>query len=268
METINAEYLYQQLDDEHLETNQEVNIDNFVPKFCGRQLSFVNLDTSSEHEHILNDQDPNDERSLRMSSVFPTLSRFSSLLSQDFDYDKERQQREQLMALANEHGISEETIDQCGKNLTTTHFVQVKAMFDYIDQDSSGFVSIEEFGDIFHRVGNDAGFDKDEFLQEIDRDGDGQISFSEFLIMMSGSLSLQFDRRDIKKAFQTFAEKGNLNKVDVNRLGQILKRIHCVLGIDEEVPRHDIDRLLQHLPVDSDGYMDVDQFLNGVGLTC
>lgn len=65
------------------------------------------------------------------------------------------------------------------KSLTSIDKLQ--AAFRMFDQDGSGLVSAEELSEILS-AGGKADFDK--MVREFDTNGDGQISFDEFTVMM------------------------------------------------------------------------------------
>lgn len=258
---MDGNYLYEHLLTEDAnEGSRDIKIDAYHSKFHSRQMS---LDDDESQTTAF--------QSARISSTsFPTMSRFSSLMSARESFAEcDATPLEALLELAHSHGVSAETIQKCGSSLTVAQFAEFKAVFDYFDLDGGGSISIEEFLSLFNRIDRDeeqeiTKADIVKFLQNVDEDGDNEIDLGEFVIMMSGSLSLQFDKRKIRRAFETFAENDDDNLVDLFKLKQIMNRTHCVLDIETEIPLEQVEALLQLLPQNNDGCLLIDKFLDSV----
>lgn len=176
---------------------------------------------------------------------------------------------QQLYDLAKDYGISKETINECGANLTPKQFIDFRAVFDYIDLDKSGDIDIDEFVQVFGRMKDEHKLTKHDihkFLKNVDKDNNGSLDFEGFLKIMTGSLSLQFNKNDLQEAFQKFSEQGkNRHLVDVEKLRMTLKHLFSIIGDDDnKINKNEIDNLLQLLPVSQDGFLNIKSFLDSV----
>lgn len=61
---------------------------------------------------------------------------------------------------------------------------KLKAAFDYYDKDGSGSISVEEIRDVLGVGKNITREVWDQVVLEVDENGDGEVSFEEFKIMM------------------------------------------------------------------------------------
>ena len=286
---LNGEKLYKELSiDDIDESHYDIEIDKFKSTFDTRNIAFINENDISEKPsrksskiritEINNIDETIARNSLgrqSKSSVIPAFSRLNSLLSTSFT-DDFLNNTEELYDLAEQYGIPIETINQCGTNLTPKQFIGFRAVFDYLDLDKSGDISIDEFMQVFGRMSNGDEWTKQdiqEFLKKVDTDNNGELDFSEFLIMMSGSLSLQFNKRNMLKAFPTFAEEApNLHLIDIDKLRNNLKQLYCIIDPEilksntdgSNISKHEIDSLLRLLPVSDDGYFNVKTFLDSI----
>eukprot|EP01084_Bolivina_argentea_P063217 115462_1 len=165
-----AELLYRQLTTEHIsDYGNDIKVDKFNSNFDCKHITFANDELSETEEHKKCDE--YHEREKRVSSKFPSLSRFNSLLS----IRSLNSETEELYDLAEEYGVSVETIQKCG-TLSIQQFLNFRAVFDYIDSDKSGSISIDEFCEIFNRIDDIkeqfGTHDIQGFLQKVDVNND------------------------------------------------------------------------------------------------
>ena len=82
-------------------------------------------------------------------------------------------------------------------------------VFSLVDKDDSGEIDAEEVSELMELLGMSA--DKstvETMIKEIDADGNGNVDFDEFLLVMAGGQSDgSFTKRDIMRALREFADK-------------------------------------------------------------
>ena len=92
-------------------------------------------------------------------------------------------------------------------------------------------------------------------IAEMDDDGNGTISFEEFLDMMTARISEKNSREDLMRVFNLF---------DVDRQGEIsvdnLRRVAQELG--EEIDEKELQEIVQRADLNGNSQLDFDDFYN------
>lgn len=82
---------------------------------------------------------------------------------------------------------------------------ELKEIFDLVDTDGSGSINREELSDLMATLGiQSTDADIDSLIAEMDSDGNGDISFDEFLAVMTKKVDVSYDESQIKLAFKVF----------------------------------------------------------------
>ena len=96
-----------------------------------------------------------------------------------------------------------------GMFLSDDEISAFREVFSLVDKDGSGEIDAEEVSELMELLGMSA--DKstvETMIKEIDADGNGNVDFDEFLVVMAGGQSDgSFTKRDIMRAFREFADK-------------------------------------------------------------
>ena len=153
-----------------------------------------------------------------------------------YDYDeiigsanvKTSKKSDELYRLAKEYKVSKKVIKQC--KIDSHQLQNFKSIFDYIDTDSSNSIEVEEIVTLLKRIGEPLTRDEiSNLMQKVDLDGNGELEFSEFLVMMAGSLSLQFNKKELTQAFQFFSQNNqNASNINIDDLRFALTMLHPV----------------------------------------
>ncbi|KAH7823171.1 putative EF-hand domain containing protein [Monocercomonoides exilis] len=141
----------------------EEQIENFRTAFRVFDTDHSNTICVKELRHVLEsaDQHPTDEELQEMMDFLDTDG--NGVL--DFD------EFVVMMAMAEGH---------CEEEL------KLKAAFKAFDKDGNGFISREELKSVLEAEGEKlSAADIDEMIKEADTNGDGQIDYSEFVVMMA-----------------------------------------------------------------------------------
>ncbi|EGZ15759.1 hypothetical protein PHYSODRAFT_315936 [Phytophthora sojae] len=140
---------------------------------------------------------------------------------------------------------------------STVNMDMFKETFALFDKDESGCIDRDELRGMLLALGQQlSGSEIDSIMRQADTDGDGKISFTEFVCMMNQRLFRRGDLTpgDLKAAFDAF---------DVNRDGFIssseLEHILHVLG-NKHISRDEIYKILQAADKNEDGKIDYEEF--------
>ncbi|KAL3671482.1 hypothetical protein V7S43_003404 [Phytophthora oleae] len=140
---------------------------------------------------------------------------------------------------------------------STVNMDMFKETFALFDKDESGCIDRKELKDMLLALGQQLSSSEiDEIMRQADVDGDGKISFTEFVSMMNQRLFRRGDLTagDLKAAFDTF---------DVNHDGFItsveLEHILHVLG-NKHISNEETCKILQAADKNEDGKIDYEEF--------
>ncbi|POM69230.1 Protein Kinase [Phytophthora palmivora] len=140
---------------------------------------------------------------------------------------------------------------------STVNMDMFKETFALFDKDESGCIDRDELKGMLLALGQQlSSSDIDEIMRQADTDGDGKISFTEFVSMMNQRLFRRGDLTtgDLKAAFDTF---------DVNHDGFItsseLEHILHVLG-NKHINNEETCKIIKAADKNEDGKIDYDEF--------
>ncbi|KAG7393841.1 hypothetical protein PHYPSEUDO_000018 [Phytophthora pseudosyringae] len=140
---------------------------------------------------------------------------------------------------------------------STVNMDMFKETFALFDKDESGCIDRDELKAMLLALGQQlSSLEIDEIMRQADTDGDGKISFTEFVSMMNQRLFRRGDLTsgDLKAAFNTF---------DVNHDGFItsseLEHILYVLG-NKHISNEEACKIIQAADKNEDGKIDYDEF--------
>ncbi|KAG7400853.1 hypothetical protein PHYBOEH_004064 [Phytophthora boehmeriae] len=143
------------------------------------------------------------------------------------------------------------------RRTSTVNMDMFKEAFTLFDKDESGSIDRDELRSMMLALGQQLSSSEiDGIMKVADVDGDGKVSFTEFVSMMNERLFRRGDLTsdDLKAAFDTF---------DANRDGYIssneLEHILHVLG-NKRISRDDIGKIIQAADKNDDGKIDYDEF--------
>ena len=130
---------------------------------------------------------------------------------------------------------------------------EYKQTFDMFDTDQSGRISSAELGNVMEQLGQTANeADLHAMVSDVDTDGDGEINFEEFLMMMARKENT--DNDEIRAAFEIF---------DKNQDGFIsrteLRTVMESLG-EEQLTEEDIDTMMKGADQNGDGQVSFEEF--------
>lgn len=112
--------------------------------------------------------------------------------------------------------------------------------FSLFDKDGNGYLTKEELGSVMHQLGQFARVEElQEMLAEVDVDGDGNVSFEEFVDILSNiqdtdqqETSADQEERELRDAFRVF-DKHNRGYITASDLRAVLQCLGEDLDEDE-----------------------------------
>ncbi|OQR81658.1 kinase [Thraustotheca clavata] len=132
-------------------------------------------------------------------------------------------------------------------------------VFLLFDQDNSGSISKEELTNAMHALGQRlTPAEIDSIMQMADVDGDGGISFDEFVSLMNSSLFKwgTIDEHDMQMAFQIF-DTNHDGFISADELSYVIN----MFGNATPLSKADITELMQSIDTNGDGKIDYNEFV-------
>ena len=129
---------------------------------------------------------------------------------------------------------------------------EYKQTFDMFDTDQSGRISSAELGKVMEQLGqkpNEA--DLDAMVSDVDADGDGEINFEEFLMMMARKENT--DNDEIRAAFEIF-DKNKDGFISPTELRTVME------SLGEVLTEADIEIMMKGADGDGDGKVSFEEF--------
>ena len=130
--------------------------------------------------------------------------------------------------------------------LTEDEVLEIREAFDLFDTDHSGEIDVAELKQALMNLGIDT---KNQTLQnmlaDIDKNGNANIDFDEFIEMMTAKMSDKDTREDLEKVFELFIGDDNTDKIDIKHLKRVCKELNENMSdeeLNEMIVRADSDR--------------------------
>jgi Ca2+-binding EF-hand superfamily protein len=140
------------------------------------------------------------------------------------------------------------------KFLTEEKVAEFLCVFELLDKDKDGKISIQELGMVMKHL-NQTPSEKDlqEMIAEVDFDGNGAIDFDEFMDLMTYKMQDDDTEEEISEAFKIIDRdsKGYINRHSI-------KSIINYLG--ENLSEEEIEDLFTEYDTDKDGQLSYDDF--------
>ncbi|CAH1154111.1 unnamed protein product [Phaedon cochleariae] len=145
------------------------------------------------------------------------------------------------------------------EDLDNEHLMMLKQTFDVFDVDRKGYIDIDMIGTIMDMLGTHVSTEEIEnIIDEIDEDGNGEVSFEEFASMAARFLvedeeDTEAIQLELKGAFRLYDRDGN-GFITIEVLREILKEL------DEHLTEDDLDNMIDEIDTDGSGTVDWEEF--------
>lgn len=139
-------------------------------------------------------------------------------------------------------------------DLTLEQQQEIKEAFDSIDLDGSGKLDVEELKVAMKALGLDNRKDEtDRIIQDMDKNKDGQISYEEFLDLLTMQITDKNHDAEIRKIHSYISDE-NSQKISVASLKNLCEEL------GEEISDEEIKEMVEEADLDRDGEVDINDF--------
>lgn len=125
------------------------------------------------------------------------------------------------------------------RNISKSKLREYRDAFSLFDKDGNGYLTKEELGHVMHQLGQWARMEElQEMLSEVDTDGDGNVSFEEFVEILLNitdsdqDSSAAQEEQELRDAFRVF-DKHNRGYITASDLRAVLQCLGEDLDEDE-----------------------------------
>ncbi|KAK1804177.1 hypothetical protein P4O66_020214 [Electrophorus voltai] len=139
---------------------------------------------------------------------------------------------------------------------------EIREAFELFDTDGSGFIEVKELKVAMRALGFEPKKEEiKKMIAEVDKDGTGKISFSDFLTIMTQKMAEKDSKEEILKAFRLF-DDDETGKISFRNL----KRVAKELG--ENLTDEELQEMIDEADRDGDGEVNQQEFLRIMKKTC
>lgn len=139
------------------------------------------------------------------------------------------------------------------QQLTQEQIQEYKEIFNLFDKDHSGSISATELTTVMRSLGlTPTESEVKDLMNEIDLDGNHQIEFDEFLVLMNRQQRSNDSQEELMEAFKVFDVNGD-GFISRSELKQVLN------SIGEELTEQEIDDMMKEAS-DGQGRINIQQF--------
>ncbi|XP_023333074.1 neo-calmodulin [Eurytemora carolleeae] len=132
---------------------------------------------------------------------------------------------------------------------------EFKEIFSFFDRDGGGDITSAELGQVMRTFGwNPTELEVQELISEVDQDGNGVISFNEFLWLMTREVHDADVEEEIREAFRVFDKEGN-GFITVADLTAVME------NLGEKLTKEETMELINEADLDGDGHVNYDEFV-------
>ena len=139
--------------------------------------------------------------------------------------------------------------------LTPLEIEALHETFKAFDKNGNGMIEASELQTLLRQLGHTATHDEaQQFINMIDYDGNGVITFNEFVLVMSQRLRDAQHERKMLEAFKFF-DKDNSGYITAEELKSVLD------SIGEKLSKAEIEEIIRQADVDGDHTINYQEFV-------
>ena len=140
-------------------------------------------------------------------------------------------------------------------NLSEQQIRDYKEAFSIFDKDGDGTITIHELSTVLQSLGqNPTEEELEEIIREVDIDGNGEVDFNEFVLLMSKRLKATEQEDNLQDAFNIFDESGN-GEIVASNLFNVLQKL------GENITLEEINEMISQIDINGDGKIDYSEFV-------
>jgi len=128
-------------------------------------------------------------------------------------------------------------------------------IFSFFDRDGGGSITTLELGQVMKTFGWTATeFELREMINVVDQDGNGQITFNEFVWLMTREIHDTDIEEEIREAFRVFDREGHgfLSSAEMS---------HVLQSIGDKLSLEETEELINDADIDGDGNINYEEFI-------
>jgi len=146
-------------------------------------------------------------------------------------------------------------IKEATEGLSEQKLDEYKEIFSFFDRDGGGTITTVELGQVMRTFGwTPTEGELQELINEIDQDGNGCISFNEFVWLMTREIHDTDIEEEIREAFRVFDREGHgfITTTDLTTVLQTL---------GEKLTTEETEELINEADIDGDGNVNYEEFV-------
>jgi Ca2+-binding EF-hand superfamily protein len=141
--------------------------------------------------------------------------------------------------------------------LTEKQIDELRKAFALFDTDEDNYITIKELSEIMRKLGNPPSITELQDMEsEVDIDGNGNISFQEYISIMARRMNINEKEDELKEVFNLIVREKELNKIGPSDLKALMIAINIKITDDE------IMDMIKEADHDLDGYISYEEFKN------
>ncbi|XP_061173984.1 calmodulin-like [Saccostrea echinata] len=141
------------------------------------------------------------------------------------------------------------------ENLTEDKIEEYREAFKLFDKDGNGSITTGELITILKNLGqNPTDAEIHEIVTEVDADGNGDIDFPEFLLLMSKREKDEETEDDLLEAFRVFDRDGD-GHISTTELRMVM------LNLGEKMSEEEVENMMKEADEDGDGQVNYQEFV-------
>jgi len=137
--------------------------------------------------------------------------------------------------------------------LSPEKLAEYRDAFDSVDTDRNGFITLEELGTVMHNLGSYPSIPElRAMIREVDRDGDGKLSFSEYCALMG---KRSYSESSLVRMFKAVHDKDG--KIGAKELKTLMEEI-----TNKPFAMEEVEEMMRLADTNGDGRLDFTEMSN------
>lgn len=140
------------------------------------------------------------------------------------------------------------------RELSEEEIADLKEAFGMFDIDGDGTVTLTELREVMRSLGQDpTDAELVEMISSVDDNGDNEIDFEEFLVLMAGRIGERDPDKELRDAFRVFDVDGS-GSISRDELQKLMKQL------GQNLTDGELDAMMNEVDTDGDGEISFVEF--------